>query len=200
MFPARVKSAEMMVAKVSRNRVQRAQPAGLRPAAPKCQVGFGSLTLTVNERLPTLPDILEHFPRSWSCGSCSFVIRSRREHSKRFKVHVALFREIRSKHSRPSSAPGVRLMFAKTWRGNGPMVKYDVFYHTGSNLKGGSALCTRCKGPIHPSGYFPCDRTRRTWRLPLRNLYEHGISLRKLLPEKRALRLREHQTYSKARY
>ena len=54
----------------------------------------------------TSEPFLEQYPRSWSCGSCSFVIRSRRKHSKRFKVQVALFREIRSKHSRSSSTVG----------------------------------------------------------------------------------------------
>ena len=44
----------MMVAKVSGNRVQQANPAGTRKTAPKCDRKFGSRTLTVNERLPNL--------------------------------------------------------------------------------------------------------------------------------------------------
>ena len=43
----------MMVANVSGNRVQRAPPAGTRPAAPKCRLGVRNLSLTVNERFPT---------------------------------------------------------------------------------------------------------------------------------------------------
>ena len=60
-----------------------------------------------------------------------------------------------------------------------------AFPGTGSSMKGGSALSTRWKEPIHPSCYFPCNRTRRSWRLPLRNLYEHGISLRKTIAGKK---------------
>ena len=47
-----------MVAKVSGNRVQRAQPAGTRPAAPKWDLGFGLVSLAANE---TNPNPKSHF-------------------------------------------------------------------------------------------------------------------------------------------
>ena len=37
--------------------------------------------------------------------------------------------------------------------------KYDVFYHTGLYMEGGSALSTWWKGPIHPSYTIPCPGT-----------------------------------------
>ena len=60
----------------------------------------------------------------------------------------------------------------------------DVREH-GIEFEGWIESSTWWKEPIHPSGNFPCDRTRRTRSLPLRNLYEHGISLRKTVAEKK---------------
>ena len=65
---------EMMVAKVSRNRVQRAQPAGTRPAAPKCQVWFGIVSFTVNETIPTPTHYLTFWNISRGVGP---VVRAR---------------------------------------------------------------------------------------------------------------------------
>jgi len=100
----KVLGIQMMVAKVSANQVQqRAQPAARDPLLQNGIGGLEAAHLQQMRGFQTSDPILEQYPRSWSCGSRSFVIRSRRKLSKRFKVQVALFREIRSKHSRPSS-------------------------------------------------------------------------------------------------